>query len=664
MTSHMFAFGLAFARSHTGDSPIWSSTMSRSVLLVLVLVISFAFSPGIVAAADDPRFEAHAGQAVVDPGGPANLSVTILNDAEDADDRVEPATNVKATMKSGDTPFTVTSGTRYLGTVKDGQPVVANFALTVPQDVAAGTYDVPIEITYEYDGDERETTTVHATVRVEDRAVFEVVDSTESLAVGTDGTVELTVENVGTAPARDGTLEVRSKSPAIRFDGAESANHYVGSWEPGEQHTVTYSVTATKSAEPRPYSLVATVAYDDTDQKRRHSAPMTANVVPDPEQTFDVEALDSTLQVGADGRVTYEVTNTGGSAVSGVTLELVASGPQLQSSQVKFPVGDLGANESANASVPVNVSPKAEPGTHEFTTRVHYDDADGDRLRGDTHTDVIDVAPEQSFDVEVETNTLRVNREGELSVSVTNAGPATVENANLRMTKTGPTVHPETNEYAIGSLEPGESTTANFSVEVADGAAPSPRQFTFELNYDDRDGDRQRATPQILTVDVAPEEPIFDLEVVDAEIPAGESGTVTVEVTNTDDRTLYSINAKAFTDASLSVTDDSAFVAELEPGESTTVEFGVSVPGDALAKDYPLSMDFQYREPDGETELSDTYDIPVAVTESEGPLDAVLGLYANVYPYRNVLAGGAAGLGAAGLGLGLVGLRRRRRDDE
>ena len=73
-----------------------------------------------------------------------------------------------------------------------------------------------------------------------------------------------------------------------------------------------------------------------------------------------------------------------------------------------------------------------------------------------------------------------------------------------------------------------------------------------------------------------------------------------------------------FADSPISVEDDEAFIAGLEPGESETVAFSLGAGGNALAKDYPVSIDFQYDESDGDTKLSRTYELPVSVEASGG----------------------------------------------
>ncbi|MFB6153404.1 MAG: COG1361 S-layer family protein [Halodesulfurarchaeum sp.] len=764
-----------FPITHT-QTPLERGHMLRTgFVIVLVLISTFSAAPTLVAATEEPRFEASARNHVLVPGQTQQLSITLINDAKDADDTVEKATNVKATMKNGNTPITINTGPRYLGTLVDGRPTVTSFSVSVPKDIESGVYSIPIKVTYEYEGDERETTTVHVSVRIKDRATFKIVRSNESVSVGNDGTITVTIKNTGSQPANNASVNIRSKTRVVLFDGTRSASRFVGDWGVGETRTVTYSVTVTKSAAARGYPVIATVKFDDTDGFRRQSGPLPTSVTPGPEQTFSIKSVDSSFQVGDDGNATVLVTNTGEKAVEAATLELLRTGTNIKQTQVFYPIGRLEPGESLRVNVSASVSPKAEGGTREFITRIRYNSNDGDRLRGETHVTTVDIEPEPPFSItsidsslqvandgnvtlqitntgdrivhdatlevvrtgpniqqtqifypigtlgpgesgkvnvsakvssEAEAGTreftarirytaddgdrlrgsvqvttvrvagqqsitlrvvesdLRVGREGVMKLSITNNGPFSIEKANLRLSRTAASIHPEQTEYAIGTLEPGESTTASFSIDVAETSASTPRQFTLRLTYADRGGDRVSTPINTVRVDIAPDKPLFDIEVIDGDVPVGGSKSITLRVTNTGDETLQGIDAKAFTDAPLTVPDDSAYIRSLRPGESQLIEYRVAAPGDALTKDYPVSMDFQYTDADGETELTETYDIPVTVTEATGLIDSVVGFYYRLKSHGNIIAGLFGGLGIAGLVLGTITFRNRWREDE
>ncbi|MBS3760151.1 MAG: hypothetical protein KGY43_01585, partial [Halodesulfurarchaeum sp.] len=225
-------------------------------------------------------------------------------------------------------------------------------------------------------------------------------------------------------------------------------------------------------------------------------------------------------------------------------------------------------------------------------------------------------------------------------------------------------LHPTQTEVAVGDLDPGKSASATYEILVDEETTPTDRRLTVHFEYEDPNGDRQRADPKTVRVDVKPEQPVYEVETVDTTVAAGETGTITIGVTNTDSETVNSVNAKAYTDAPISISDDSAFISELKPGESTTVTLQVSAPGTTLMKDYPISLDFQYDQPDGDTLLTDTYDVPITVIEGTTFWESVTASIQSVDVPRNGLMGGAAGIGISGLGFASLVVYRRRSHDE
>lgn len=530
----MFATAHQFARTGFPARPLPADVSRLATLVAAALLVSLVAATGPAAAAEDPRFEIIVGQTTVPPGRATDLAVTLVNDADEPDDRVETAVAVSATMRAGDTPFEVTTGTRTLGALRDGQPTPVHFGIDAPQDVPAGTYHLPIDVTYEYEGDERASTTVYATVRVRERARFAVVDATDDVRVGADGLVNVTIENVGEAAAGDATVEVAAGSPALSVGGAQASSRYAGEWAPGERKTLTYEVAAKPTAEPRSTSLSATVRYDD-DGAPRHSVPLSVPVSLAPDRRFDLAVTNASLRAGRDGALTLAVTNVGEDAASDVELEWIG----------------------------------------------------------------------RSSDV-----------------------------------------HPDRTGAGIGALAPGETATATFPVTASADAAPGTRRFVFRVAYDQPDGDRFTSRPFGAQVDVAPETDRFAFAVVNATVPAGESRRARLTVRNVGGEALTAVDAKAYTDAPFEVTDGAAFVGDLAPGEERTIAFGVDVPDDAAGKRYPLSVDVQYETPDGDTELSRTYDVPVTVGPSTGP------------PTTLLVGGGLVGvLVLGGLGYWLLGRR-------
>jgi uncharacterized membrane protein len=156
---------------------------------------------------------------------------------------------------------------------------------------------------------------------------------------------------------------------------------------------------------------------------------------------------------------------------------------------------------------------------------------------------------------------------------------------------------------------------------------------------------------------VAQQRDTFSVD-TDATVAAGSSETIEMQVTNEGEEPLSAVSAKLFADAPISASNDEAFVEELGAGETATLTFRISASGDAIAKPYPVSLDFQYDEPDGDTKVSDSYQVAIDVTERSG------GGLLSVFAVPGGVGGAGVGLGVvlslgglAAVGLGLVGRR-------
>lgn len=474
----------------------------KHTLLAVTLALLLALSPLTVAAADDPRFETFVPEPTLEPGQTTQLTVQLQNNAEDPDDSVDTAYDVHAEMVAGDTPFTVQSGVRLLGTMRDGQLVSSSFTLTVPQDVEAGTYRIPIRLTYQPAGEnERTSTTVYATVRVRDYARFVVVNSSTDAQVGDTGTVRLRLRNTGSANATDASVSLQSGSPDITFGGTPTASRYVGQVGVNETVTVEYRAAISPDADTRPYSLTASVTYDDEDGVQRNSPPMTLGVTPVDEQAFSLSDVQSTLRVGEEGTLTATVTNDGPGSVDDVVVRLAQPSMNVEPLETQYAVGTLAADESATVEFPVEVTSSAEPGPKQFTLRVEYQNQAGDTRESDGLNARVDVTEERDrFQLDPVSTTLTAGSSGELVLAVTNNGDDPVRNVNAKLFTDDP-ISASDDEAFLTELAPGDTAEITFGIASSGGALEKAYPVDLDFQYD-VDGDTELSKTYTVAIDV------------------------------------------------------------------------------------------------------------------------------------------------------------------
>jgi hypothetical protein len=172
-------------------------------------------------------------------------------------------------------------------------------------------------------------------------------------------------------------------------------------------------------------------------------------------------------------------------------------------------------------------------------------------------------------------------------------------------------------EYALSTLETGETQEFSFEVDVSDAASAGRQQFSFDISYQNEQGDDRTSSTIRRSVDVAEQRDRFTIEPVETTLERGDSDTIRLRITNNGAERLTEVSVKTYFTDPLGSSDDEAFVPALDPGESTEIEVAASAGGDALTKQYPASVDVQYTMPDGDTELSNTHTVAVNVVEPE-----------------------------------------------
>ncbi|MFB6134191.1 MAG: COG1361 S-layer family protein [Halanaeroarchaeum sp.] len=357
-------------------------------------------------------------------------------------------------------------------------------------------------MTYEYDNDEKTTTTVYATVRVEDRATFDLQAASGDLSVDDQGTVTVRLQNDGSEAAAAATVHVQSSSANLRFGQTASASSFVGSWAINETKTVEFDANAPRSADPGRYSFDVSVTYTNTDGIDRRSVPKTAGVTVAPESDhFSFTGVDSTLRVGEEGAVSMTVTNEGERA-NDTVIRLGATGPNVHPLVTEYAVGSMGAGESTAVSFPIEVSGSGEATPRQLTFTVAYENGDGDQ-REEAGSTRVEVAPERDqFTVEPVNTTVEAGSTGVVTFAVTNNGGQTVSNVDAKLFANDP-LSAAGDEAYVDRIEPGQTERISFTIGAAGTARAKSYPVSVDFQYE-ADGDSKLSKAYQLPVEVTP----------------------------------------------------------------------------------------------------------------------------------------------------------------
>jgi len=574
------------------------------------------------------------------PGAQTSLQVILLNDGNvtngslsspQLEQQVTTARALRVGVGDHDAPLSVNTNERAIARLPDGASAPVEFRIDVDRSAQPGTYEVPINVSYNYTQSinpetseyNRTSATKNFTVDVtiEEAAQFRVTDVASNARIGATGTVDVTLRNTGTATARNASVALTSQNADLTFGASTSSTRYVGgAWQPGETRTVSYRVSAAESASRQHYAFGATVNYEDADSTPQQSNSLSLGVTPAREQTFTIVDIESDVAVDDDGPVTVTVRNDGPVDVRDASVSVTSTSPALTfggSTTASEYVGAWAANETREITVEATATPEAETRSYSLQASVAYEDTESDP--GESGTLQFGVRPDPEVEYEFSasnlSSTLRVGEEGTLSGTITNVGDARADGVVVVFESESRTVSPLEREYSVGNLRVNQSKEFAFDVEISEAGEPGPRQFTLRPTYRNADDERREGESFDTRQRVRQQRDAFDVSVGNGTVERGAGRVLEVTVTNAGDEPVSDVSAAMYADDPITVDDSEAFAGEIPAGESETFVFEVSAGSGALTKSYPVEMDFQYDDADGDTTLSSGYTVAVDVTE-------------------------------------------------
>jgi len=439
--------------------------------------------------------------------------------------------------------------------------------------------------------------------------------------------------------ARGLTVDLRAGGSPISITTPQRS---LGALADGTVQTVSFEISVDEDAAPGNYRIPVALDYDyydyisETEGVRdeasvSRSDDVTLSVSDD--ATFDVTNVSSNAQVGSSGTVAVTAENTGQTAADNSEVTLTSQNSELtfgERSESTRSVESWAPGETRTFRYDISTAADAQTESYPFQFSVAFDNPDG--IRKESSGTSVSITPdaEQTFSLSDVESSLRAGEEGTITATVTNDGPRSVDNVVVNWNSDKSNLSPQETQVAVGNLAAGASTDVTFTVDVTDSAQEGTKQFDFVASYRNTEGDREESDTLEAQAQVGASQDEFSVDAANTSIGVGQSGNIEVTVTNTRNQTLSEITAKVFASSPISADDDEAYIDALEPGESETIVFSVSAGGSALQKAYPVSIDFRYDEPDGDSSISDTYRVPIEVTdESSGgglPLTAIGGV--------------------------------------
>ncbi|AZQ14152.1 COG1361 S-layer family protein [Halorubrum sp. PV6] len=448
-----------------------------------------------------PDLQLFASQRTVRSGVESTVTLDVLNTGDmdkgnQLDSRVTTARGLTLEVDDSDVPFEIGDGTKVVGDVTtSSSPVPVSLDVTIPDDVPDGEYEVEVTAEYRYTykivpafnshRDRVKVDRFDVTIVVDNGARFAIIDTATDARIGGEGNVTATLRNVGNEVARDAIVTgTTTGSAAVIGDG--SSDVFVGDWEPDTNRTVTFESTVASSFEGGAYALVTSVDYRDPNGIDATSPTSRAGVVPAPEQSFSVDNVEGTLEVGYSGTVSGTLTNEGPFDVEDAVLIADAQSQRVSLGESRYALPDIPAGESVEFTFDADVNGNADPGPRQFRFTTEY--TSGDSTIAVEETRRIEVAPRQpEFALAAENTTVAAGDTQRVAFTITNQRPETLSSINAGLYADSPLSAPN-DEAFVDELKPGESTEIWFEVSAASGASVETHPIELDFRYDDERG--------------------------------------------------------------------------------------------------------------------------------------------------------------------------------
>ncbi len=222
----------------------------------------------------------------------------------------------------------------------------------------------------------------------------------------------------------------------------------------------------------------------------------------------------------------------------------------------------------------------------------------------------------------IQAEEVRAGTTGIVTVNIQNSGSGVVHEVTAEIVP-GNSLSPIGPASYLGDILGGNSVTTQFKVSVSEEAIAKTVPVDILIKYKDEE---EVAGQSLLTVGV-PVEGKLQLEVqpvqADSSLTPGTETIIEIPIMNTSGHEVKDAIARInvvdpFSTAPLSTTDDTAYVGTLQPGDTGTARFKISVDADAVPKAYTLEVQVKYTDSLGNSYISDPITSVITVQPPSG----------------------------------------------
>jgi len=358
-----------------------------------------------------PQITAYiAGTNEFSPGQDATITVVIQNSGTAAvmfiNQGTLPQADIPTTAKlvtvglsSGGAPINITTVPQVLGDIPSPGITSASFSATITSDANLGSYTLPLTVQYSYlsnslanqpTSDQVQsvympvTATIPLTIMIQPVVQINVLNAeTSGLAVGTEGYINLTIQNTGYQDGTQASVKILQHGTSAIIPTDDSV--YVGDFPRNGIVTCLYKVAVSSDAQQQTYPVDVEVTYTNSDGNMVTSAIDTVGVPVAGKLSFAIISPPAVITQGSSSVIDVTYQNTGSITANNAEARLSTYSP-LSSADALAYLGDIPPGGNVTARYAISADSNAPPGTYPLNTEVRYRDELDNSQVSDTFT--------------------------------------------------------------------------------------------------------------------------------------------------------------------------------------------------------------------------------------------------------------------------------------
>ncbi|MFA4849663.1 MAG: S-layer protein [Methanoregula sp.] len=225
------------------------------------------------------------------------------------------------------------------------------------------------------------------------------------------------------------------------------------------------------------------------------------------------------------------------------------------------------------------------------------------RIKPQVKVGVIEAVPEG----------LSAGSEGYIHLKIKNTGPENGEMAVVKLIRNGHSpIIPTDSTLFVGSFPSGGTVECRYKVSISPDATNQTYPVDVAVSYTNREGTIVTSPSETIGVPVNGKTAFSVISPV-PEIPRGTSRTIDVQYRNDGNVTIYNAQARITPHTPITITDNNAFLGNLEPGMTAHARFEIQADAAAGATAYIFDSNIRYRDSRGNSLTSDTVPVKIAV---------------------------------------------------